>query len=166
MATLESHGHVDPDALYYFFHSPGPKGFGATISGYSNPRFDAIAEAAATTDLDERKSMSHDLQRLLAEEAPFIMFWYPDGEYGFRPGTYNRWVSDRGHGIFNKRSFLPEYAKEGAAEQAVSGRSAGADDGDGSGAAVALVAVAGAVVLIGVAVAVARRRRAGVEAED
>ncbi len=120
VGTLESHGHVDPDGLYYFFHSPGAKGFGATVTGYGNARFDQLSEQAAVTlDLTARKGMLQEMQRILAEETPVIVYFYPDGDYAYRPAAYDGWVSDPGHGIFTKRSFLPGYKRATAALPAV-----------------------------------------------
>ena len=115
VASLEAHAHVDPDALYYFFHSPGPKGFGAQITGYSNARFDALVEQAALLPAAERKPVLHDAQRILAEESPMVIFWYRKGEWAYRPDAYAGWVNDHGHSLFTKRSFLPEYAGKTAA---------------------------------------------------
>jgi len=120
VGTLESHGHVDPDGLYYFFHSPGAKGFGDGITGYSNARFDQLSEQAAVTlDLTARKGMLQEMQRIFAEEIPAIVYFYPDGDYAYRPAAYDGWVSDPGHGIFTKRSFLPGYKRAAAALPAV-----------------------------------------------
>jgi peptide/nickel transport system substrate-binding protein len=162
MATLESHGHVDPDALYYFFHSPGPKGFGAAISGYSNPRYDQLVEEATTKGVEERKPLLHEAQRILAEEAPVVVFYYPDGDYAYRPAAYSGWVSDPGHGIFTKRSFLPEYVEESSVAR--TGASTADDDGGNSGLLVGLVAAA--VLLVGGALLMSRRRRATADADD
>lgn len=164
MSTLESHGHVDPDALYYFFHSPGPRGFGAAISGYTNPAYDKIVVEATTKDVDARKPLLYEAQRILAEDAPVVVFYYPDGDYAYRPSAYNAWVSDKGHGIFTKRSFLPEYAKENSRTQTAGGAATSSDDGSGSGGAV--FAVIAAVVVIGAGVLLSRRRRAAVDADD
>ena len=111
VASLESHAHVDPDGLYYFFHSPGPKGFGGAITGYSNSALDKLAEDAAV-DLDaaSRKAKLYDIQGLLAAEAPVIVYYYPDGTYAYRPAAYTGWFADLGHGILTKRSFLADYA--------------------------------------------------------
>ncbi len=115
VGTLESHGHVDPDGLYYFFHSPGAKGFGATVTGYGNARFDQLSDQAAMTlDLTARKGMLQEMQRILAEETPVIVYFYPDGDYAYRQAAYDGWVSDPGHGIFTKRSFLPGYKRAAA----------------------------------------------------
>ncbi|HEX2042715.1 MAG TPA: ABC transporter substrate-binding protein [Acidimicrobiales bacterium] len=166
MSTLESHGHVDPDALYYFFHSPGPKGFGASIAGYSNPRFDQIVEEATTKDVAERKPLLYEAQRILAEETPGIVFYYPDGDYAYRPAAYEGWVSDLGHGIFTKRSFLTEYVEQSSVSSDGGGGAAVADD-DGSGSGgVVLAILAGVVVLGAGALLVNRRRRAAVDADD
>lgn len=108
LQPLESHTHADPDGLYYFFHSPG-KGVGGIFSAYRNPAFDALAEEAAVTiDLDERAEMLYDMQRMLAEDVPAIVLYYPDGIYAYRTETYNGWVVEPGHGAFTKRSFLPQ----------------------------------------------------------
>ncbi|MDP9386830.1 MAG: ABC transporter substrate-binding protein [Actinomycetota bacterium] len=116
VSSLEAHAHVDPDALYYFFHSPGPKGFGGQITGFTNPRFDALVEQATTLDDDERKPVLHDAQRILAEETPMVVFWYREGEWAYRPEAYAGWVQDPGHSLFTKRSFLPEYVGKGGGD--------------------------------------------------
>ncbi|GAC1331584.1 MAG: ABC transporter substrate-binding protein [Mycobacteriales bacterium] len=160
VSTLETHAHVDPDSLYYFFHSPGPKGFGATISGYSNAKFDALSEKAATLAPAERKPLLHDMQRILADEAPAIVFWYRDGEHAFRPAAYAGWVPDPGQGIFTKRSFLPAYAKTAAAS---TGRTPGKGGGTGLKVGVGVLAL---VALAAVGLVARRRRRAGVDEDD
>lgn len=111
VSTLESHAHVDPDGLYYFFHSPGTKGFGVSVSGFTNAKFDSMVEAATVIPLTERKDELQAAQGVLADEIPGLVLWYRTGEYAFRPGSYGGWVSDPGHGIFTKRSFLPETVK-------------------------------------------------------
>lgn len=106
MSILESHAHVDPDGLYYFFHSPGTRGFGAGVTGYSNPKFDAISEkAVAEVDPVKREQQLFDLQRILISEMPLIALYYPEGLYAVS-GAYDGWYSDPGHGIFTKRSFV------------------------------------------------------------
>jgi peptide/nickel transport system substrate-binding protein len=159
MGTLETHGHVDPDALYYFFHSPGPKGFGAQITGYSNPRFDALVEQASASDIPTRKPLLQQAERILAQETPVVVFWYRDGEWAYRSSAYDGWVSDFGQGLLTKRSFLPEYVKTSSVAKT------GGSGGGGSSAGVWL-GVAAAVVVVGALVAVgARRRRAEADAE-
>lgn len=103
---LESHTHADPDGLYYFFHSPG-KGVGGIFSAYRNPAFDELAEQAAVTiDLAKRAELLHEMQHMLADDVPAIVYYYPDGNYAFRADGYDGWVVEPGHGAFTKRSFL------------------------------------------------------------
>lgn len=190
ISTLESHAHVDPDALYYFFHSPGPKGFGGAITGYSNPDYDALVEEASTANNADRVGLLASAQELLAEEAPVQVLWYPDGLYAFLPAVYDGWVSDTGQGVFTKRSFLPEYATAAAAGRQGAGEATSeptatdemtadetatatsepvavdpaADDGGGSsGAIIAIVLVA--LLAIGGALMVGRRGRSASDDE-
>ncbi|MDP9397439.1 MAG: ABC transporter substrate-binding protein [Actinomycetota bacterium] len=160
VSTLEAHTHVDPDGLYYFFHSPGNKGFGAGISGYTNRRFDALAESAATAAPEERRRLLRDMQELLAAEAPAVVLWYRDGDWAYRPSAYDGWVEDSGQGIFTKRSFLAQYADQargtrpaGAAAPASAERNT--QDG-GVGSPLLWVAAVAAAALA--AVVLARRR--------
>ena len=80
----------------------------------ANPKLDQLAEKAAT-DLDaaSRKATLYDIQRILADEAPLIVYYYPDGVYAYRPAAYDGWFADLGHGILTKRSFLDQYAAGG-----------------------------------------------------
>lgn len=127
---LEAHAHVDTDALYYFFHSPGDRGFGQTQTSYSNPEFDDIAlRAGESGDLEERRELLGDLQRILAEDVPMIVVMYPDGIWAHRTDGYEGWIADFGHSPLTKRSFLADYAATGADEPA--GDEPADDDGAG-----------------------------------
>ncbi len=111
ITNLESHAHADPDALFFFFHSP-PAGSTtpASFGGYSNPAFDALgAKAKSTVDVAARKAMINQMQAMFAEDTPALVLYYSDGLYAYRTSAYNGWISDTGHGIFTKRSFLPGY---------------------------------------------------------
>ena len=172
VSVLEAHAHVDPDALYYFFHSPGPKGFGGSITGYTNPDFDRLAEAATTAEIPERKQLWARMQELLAAENPVLVLWYRDGEYAFRPADYDGWVSDFGHGIFTKRSFLPTYVEAARAEReaqaappALGGAAeeAGSAGGGPSGGVLVLL---GIVAAGGLGLLALRRRRAAADEDD
>ena len=169
ITTLESHGHVDPDALYYFFHSPGPKGFGAAITGYSNPEFDKLAEAGTTASNEERKELTAQMQEILAREVPSMALWYRTGDWAYRPADYDGWVADPGQGILTKRSFLPEYvevARE-ARESGEDGGSAAGDSAGDDGGTNLLLPIALLLAVVGVGVVVARRRRtAGADDDD
>lgn len=169
VSGIESHAHVDPDALYYFFHSPGkgpdgrPKGFGGSITGYTNPEYDKIVEEATTATSDERRELLGQAQEILARDAPLQVLWYPDGVWAYREAAYDGWVNDRGHGIFTKRSFLEGYediAVKNATATGEAGEPAAADDEDEGTSAVPFI-IGGLVLagLIGAGVASSRRRR-------
>lgn len=111
---LEAHAHVDPDALYYFFHTPGERGFGETQTSYSNPEFDEIVvRAGESGDLEDRRELLAEAQRILARDVPMIVTMYPDGIWALRPDAYQGWIADFGHSPLTKRSFLPDYAAIG-----------------------------------------------------
>lgn len=109
IAVFESHAHADPDHLFFFFHSPG-RGVGGIFSGYANPDFDAVLEDALDAPIDEKLTLIGQAQEIFAAEAPAVVLYYPDGRWGYRPGVYDGWISDPGHGVFTKRSFLAPYA--------------------------------------------------------
>ena len=126
IAVFESHAHADPDHLFFFFHTPG-RGVGGIFSGYTNPAFDAILEEALTAPIDEKLELIGQAQEIFAAEAPAVVLFYPDGRWGYRPAAYDGWVSDPGHGVFTKRSFLAPYTAGSAAPEAAE-TDAAADD--------------------------------------
>ncbi|HWH35230.1 MAG TPA: ABC transporter substrate-binding protein [Acidimicrobiales bacterium] len=170
---LESHAHADPDHLYFFFHTPGPKVIGGIFTGFSDPEFDAATERALSQGLDERRDSLEEAQEIFAEAAPAVMLAYPDGRWGYREAAYDLWVADPGHGVFTKRSFLEEYAgtdqdeaaDEAAAEAGLDDVAAGGDGGDGAGA-LALGAAAVVAVAAIAAYGVTRRRRSADTIEE
>lgn len=163
VGTLESHAHVDPDSLYYFFHSPGRKGFGAVFTGWGNEEFDRLVERATGLPAEERKPLLHEAQGILAEEAPLVTLWYRAGQWAYRPDAYDQWLADPGQGIFTKRSFLPGYERTATAA-ALTGEGGGGD-GDG-GFPAWLIAALAAGALPGVLLAARRRRRRRLAEED
>jgi peptide/nickel transport system substrate-binding protein len=167
ISTLEAHAHVDPDALYYFFHSPGKKGFGGAITGYSNPEFDRVAEDAVGAPTDERKQLFAEMREILAADAPAVVLWYRDGDWAYRPAAYDGWVPDPGQGIFTKRSFLAEYVEQDGGDPATqAAASQSADDGGSGLGTPVLVGAVGAVAAAALAGALLARRRRAVGDDD
>ncbi len=117
IAVFESHAHTDPDHLFFFFHSPG-RGVGGIFSGYANPEFDGLVEEALSQPADTKLPLIHAAQQIFAAEAPAVVLFYPNGRWAYRPSAYDGWISDPGHGVFTKRSFLPGYANVAAPEPA------------------------------------------------
>jgi peptide/nickel transport system substrate-binding protein len=72
-------GNEDPDIFEYAFHSGKFSPHGANRSYYSNPRVDALIDAARSElDQNRRKRMYFEIQRILAEDLPYINLWYLD----------------------------------------------------------------------------------------
>jgi peptide/nickel transport system substrate-binding protein len=71
-------GNQDPD-IFYVFHSSRFPPNGANRGHYSNPRVDTlIDQARREVDPAVRKPIYAELQRILAEELPYIDLWYLD----------------------------------------------------------------------------------------
>jgi len=72
-------GNEDPDIFEYVFHSDKFTPHGANRSYYSNPRVDAlIDQARSELDQNTRKQLYAEIQRILADELPYINLWYQD----------------------------------------------------------------------------------------
>ena len=174
VGNIESHAHVDPDALYYFFHSPPKpgekvKGFGAGVTGYGNPEYDRLVEQATTAEANDRRRLLGEAQDILARDLPQQVLWYPDGIWAYRQAAYDGWVNDRGQGIFTKRAFLTGYediALNRAGANGDGGTTGGQTVGDEDAGNSATPFIIGGAVLAGLAafaILGARRRKA---AED
>ena len=72
-------GNEDPDIFEYAFHSAKFPPNGANRGFYSNPKVDAlIDEARREIDPNKRKPLYADVQRILANDLPYIDLWYLD----------------------------------------------------------------------------------------
>lgn len=72
-------GNEDPDIFEYAFHSARFTPRGANRSFYANARVDAlIDQARQELDQKQRKQRYSEIQRILAEELPYINLWYFD----------------------------------------------------------------------------------------
>jgi peptide/nickel transport system substrate-binding protein len=72
-------GNEDPDIFEYVFHSSKFAPHGANRTFYANPRMDAlIDQARSELDVNTRKQLYAEIQRLLADELPYINLWYID----------------------------------------------------------------------------------------
>ncbi len=95
----------DPSYLRAMFGDPrtAPLNDG----GYSSTAFDELSGrvASATTE-SERRGAVDDQLRLLTRELPAVALLFGGGTFAYRPAAYDRWVSVRGTGILDKRSFL------------------------------------------------------------
>lgn len=69
-------GIPDPTAIEEVYRTGGA----ANYTGYSNPEVDALLDdASSLVDIEERKPLYSEVQRILAEDLPFLPgFWYPN----------------------------------------------------------------------------------------
>jgi peptide/nickel transport system substrate-binding protein len=71
--------NLDPDIFEHIFDSASFAPKRANRTFYSNPRVDQlIREARSTVDQQKRKSLYDEVQRILAEDLPYINLWYLD----------------------------------------------------------------------------------------
>ncbi len=76
----------DPDMFEYVFDSSSIPPKRANRGFYSNPRVDElIAQARKEIDQEKRKQMYFEVQRILANDLPYINLWYFDNVIAYRP---------------------------------------------------------------------------------
>jgi peptide/nickel transport system substrate-binding protein len=69
----------DPDIFNYVFHSKAVPPNGANRGHYANPRVDELIEfARRVADMDKRKNAYQEVQRILAEDLPYVSLFYLD----------------------------------------------------------------------------------------
>jgi peptide/nickel transport system substrate-binding protein len=72
-------GNEDPDIFQHAFDSKQFPPSGANRAYYSNPRVDAlIAQARREVDPAKRKPLYAEVQRIVAQDVPYINLWYLD----------------------------------------------------------------------------------------
>jgi peptide/nickel transport system substrate-binding protein len=73
------YANEDPDIFEYAFYTGSFAPKRANRGYYSNPRVDRLIEQGRQTlDQEKRKSIYAEIQRILAQELPYINFWYLD----------------------------------------------------------------------------------------
>ena len=71
--------NLDPDIFEHIFDSGSFAPKRANRTFYSNPRVDElIKEARSTVDQQKRKLIYDEVQRILAEDLPYVNLWYLD----------------------------------------------------------------------------------------
>ena len=71
--------NLDPDIFEHVFDSGSFAPKRANRTFYSNPRVDAlIRESRSTVDQQKRKVIYDEVQRIIAEDLPYINLWYLD----------------------------------------------------------------------------------------
>lgn len=102
---------VDSARIAEFLHSSFTLGTG-NIGAYKNPQADTIGtQLQSTADEAKRKELIQSLEKIAAADVPFVMLYFQDGNYGYRSDVYDRWVYQKGLGIFTKLSFMPGFGR-------------------------------------------------------
>ncbi|MGA3213764.1 MAG: ABC transporter substrate-binding protein, partial [Terriglobales bacterium] len=72
-------GNEDPDIFEHIFHSASFAPRRANRGYYSNPAVDRLIDTARrTVDQEQRRLLYAELQRIVAEELPYVNLWYID----------------------------------------------------------------------------------------
>ncbi len=99
MTTLQWPSVLEPSLYRWIFHSSNipsaeNRSAGANRGAYRNDRVDELLEAGnRETDRDKRKKIYGEIQRILAEELPYISLWHEDNIAITREGVEGYWVT-------------------------------------------------------------------------
>jgi peptide/nickel transport system substrate-binding protein len=97
----------DPDIFDYLFHSSKFPPNGANRSFYSNPRVDAlIDQARRESNQQTRKQLYAEIQRVLADELPYVDLWYYDNVMIANRRVHNLSLNPSGNYDFLKTAQL------------------------------------------------------------
>ena len=82
------------------------------IGGYRSAEADRLADAlrAAVGDAP-RAEAARAVERQIAADVPFVMLYFADGAYAYRPQAYDGWVYQKGQGIYTRLSFVPGFGR-------------------------------------------------------
>jgi peptide/nickel transport system substrate-binding protein len=102
-------GNEDPDIFEHVFHSASTPPRRANRGFYANPRVDAlIDQARRELDQQKRKELYAEVQRIVAQELPYINLWYFDNVLVHTSRVRNLEISPSGNYDFLKTA---EWAK-------------------------------------------------------
>jgi peptide/nickel transport system substrate-binding protein len=72
-------GNNDPDFFNYIFNSKNVPPYGANRGNYRNPALDALLEQQKVEmDRAKRKAILSQIQKIVADDEPYVDLWYPD----------------------------------------------------------------------------------------
>ena len=102
-------GNEDPDIFEYVFHSSKFPPNGANRGFFANPRVDALIDQARhELDQNTRKQLYAEIQRILADELPYINLWYFDNVLVHSKRVRNLTLNPSGNYDFLKTAELDE----------------------------------------------------------
>ena len=110
-------GNEDPDIFEYAFHSSKFPPHGANRGHYANSRVDMlIDQARARVDLKVRKQLYAEVQRVLADELPYIDLWYLDNVLVHNRRVRNLKLNPAGNYDFLRTAELVPNSESGQAQ--------------------------------------------------
>ena len=100
-------GNEDPDMFNYAFHSSNIIPKGANRQYYRNARVDALIEKAQMElDQNVRKQDYREIQRILADELPYVYLWYSDNVMVYSKRVHGMQLNPSGNFDFLKAAEL------------------------------------------------------------
>ncbi|MGH9684690.1 MAG: ABC transporter substrate-binding protein [Candidatus Acidiferrales bacterium] len=83
-------GNNDPDIFQYVFSSKKMPPDGANRGHYRNPQLDALLDREhVEMDREKRKAILSQIQKIVADDEPYIDLWYPDNVAAHRARLTN-----------------------------------------------------------------------------
>ncbi len=100
-------GNQDPDIFEYVFDSSSVPPKRANRGFYSNPKVDElIAQGRKEIDQEKRKAIYFEIQRILANDLPYINLWYLDNVVAYTPRVKNLKLNPSGNFEFLREAEL------------------------------------------------------------
>lgn len=98
-------GNPDPDNMFYrYWHSTGNLN---KVANYSSPEIDALLdEARATTDVAKRKELYLEVQKKLAEAAPWIWLYVGNEYRVMQPDVLDYTPLSNGSTVYLRETYL------------------------------------------------------------
>ncbi|MBI3939260.1 MAG: ABC transporter substrate-binding protein [Acidobacteria bacterium] len=91
------------DIFSFVFYSRSVPPLGANRGHYANPRVDRLLDQAnQTPDIGVRKQIFSDVQKIVAEDLPYVSLWYPDNVVVYNRRLENVHVVPSGDYLFLK----------------------------------------------------------------
>ncbi len=102
----------DPEILRGVYHS-APNNTLHKATGYANPQVDRLLDAQLTTiDMEERKRLVGQIQRIVADDLPVAMLYYTTQFFAYRKSVFDQWYHTPGGfgpgmgDVYNKHVYI------------------------------------------------------------
>lgn len=100
-------GNEDPDIFEHIFYSTSVPPKRANRGYYSNPRVDALIDAGRRElDQEKRRQLYAELQRIVAEDLPYVNLWYLDNVVVHTPRVHDVRLNPSGNYDFLRTATL------------------------------------------------------------